>query len=488
MEFLLPDHFLSLPRPDVNVGTAPGVPDTSTLAAHDFDVDTRTGFMPPQAPLTSLPAQWVAWEDVLADAAHGKLKLGSRVDLDEEDRELSECWRGRVRKLSILPTEDLYKSELLLRRAHHVLSWIMHFYIHTLPPSHDILIPSPITIPLLRICDQLQLPPVLTYSDDVLYNWYIGNADPSDPSPSPTIENLRCITLFTGTRDEEEFYLASARIELRGVEALELMRMTMDEAFVGDSIAFRRITSYLNAMVTVIADMTKLLLQVREGCDPIVFYNEIRPWFKGADSGEKKWVFEGLDEHPDILEPVELSGPSAGQSSLVHALDIFLGVDQYSHSPALTGRAPSTSSSQTDYTIQRSFLSRMQTYMPRHHRAFLRHLSSNPRPLRTLVSSHSDSYPELLEAYNASVKALKKFRDAHMRIVALYIIGPSRKALVKPEDDDKKPYFEEGEEEKSVVARPLKGTGGTDLVRFLKGVRDQTAGAVMSTPVAHELS
>ena len=93
-----------------------------------------------------------------------------------------------------------------------------------------------------------------TYADNVLYNWALKT-----PSPSglPTLQNLRSQTLFTGTSDEEEFYLTSARIELRGVEALELMRATMDEAFVGDSIAFRRITTYLQTMSGVITEIER---------------------------------------------------------------------------------------------------------------------------------------------------------------------------------------------------------------------------------------
>ena len=92
----------------------------------------------------------------------------------------------------------------------------MHFYIRTLSPSTpDIRIPPPVTVPLLQVCNYLQLPPVLTYSDDVLYNWALKTPEPL--SPAPSLDNLRCLTLFTGTHDEEEFYLSSARIELRGV-------------------------------------------------------------------------------------------------------------------------------------------------------------------------------------------------------------------------------------------------------------------------------
>ena len=66
---------------------------------------------------------------------------------------------------------------------------------------------------------------------------------------------------------------------------------------------------------------------------------------------------------------------------------------------------------------------------------------------------------ELVDAYNAAVKALKEFRDAHVRIVAIYIVGPSRRGQ-RPDNESQ-------------------GTGGTNAIRFVKSVRDQTAGAVL---------
>lgn len=370
-------------------------------------------------------------------------------------------------QLPILPTAGLKASELLLRRAHHVLSWIMHFYVHTTPLSAPaIRIPPPITVPVLQVSAQLQLPPVLTYSDDVLYNWAFKSAPaPGQLSVAPALDNLRCLMLFTGTRDEEEFYLASARIELRGVEALTLMRAVMDEAFVGDAIAARRITAHLHRLAGVIGELSRILAAVREGCDPDVFYNAIRPWFRGADSDtqKRKWLFEGIELDPTLQEPTEVSGPSAGQSALIHALDIFLGVEQYSHSNFLSERpnkdaVPTTTTfSSAPGTNAVPFLTRMQSYMPRHHRNFLRHLKSNPRPLRALVESAKDA--DLLEAYNAAVTALKVFRDGHVRIVALYVMGPSKRGALQ--------------------FKQLQGTGGTDAFKFVKGVRDQTAGALL---------
>lgn len=96
MALLPSSHFLALPRPDVLVGPPAGVVDTTTLAAHDFDVDTRTGFMPPNPPLARLPSQWEPWEQLLDDAQSHRLQLGQKFNITDEEKARSESWRARV--------------------------------------------------------------------------------------------------------------------------------------------------------------------------------------------------------------------------------------------------------------------------------------------------------------------------------------------------------------------------------------------------------
>ena len=399
--------------------------------------------------------------------------------------------------MPILSTKGLCQSELWLRRAHHVLAWIFHFYVHTHPPVRndersDIVIPASLALPLLRVSTQLDLPPVVSYADSVLYNWDF-ECPPSTSDQIPTPSNLRCQTLFTQSLTESEFFLVSARIELVGVRALDLMRATMDEMFVGDDIAARRITGFLWELQVVVTKMKEQLLGLKEtGCDPDTFYNEVRPWLAGCDSNKRKWVFEGLKEaiekcgrgedEEKICEPQELSGPSAGQSSLIHSLDIFLGVDKYSHSVVTIGGKNAPELPPDTVAQKSSFLARMQLYMPSLHRRFLHHLAANPRPLRDFVVARAESGSksredrELVEAYNAAVQALKEFRDAHMMTVTLYIISPAARARkAQAEQVAKTKETEEKEKER----KPLKGTGGTNLVQFLKGVRDQTKNAIL---------
>jgi len=96
-----PQHFLALPRPDVTLGPLPrGLADTTTLAAHDFDVDNRTGFMPPQPPLTRLPSEWETWEAILDVALTKRLKLPNDPTITNDDRAESTAWREDVCKVS----------------------------------------------------------------------------------------------------------------------------------------------------------------------------------------------------------------------------------------------------------------------------------------------------------------------------------------------------------------------------------------------------
>ena len=50
-----------------------------------------------------------------------------------------------------------------------------------------------------------------------------------------------------------------------------------------------------------------------------------------------------------------------------------------------------------------------------------------------------------------------------MIIVALFMIGPAHRDKLDPNLDNV-----------GLTRDPLEGTGGTDMVRFLRGVRDQT--------------
>lgn len=404
-----------------------------------------------------------------------------------------------------ISADSLFEDERRLRRAHVALAYLVHFYVHS--GEHDatspILIPSAVSLPFVAVSRELGIPPILTYADTVLWNWKLNTqpitlavgrvlSNSALPTLGPPSTDISTRTSFTCSSDENCFYITSALIELRGVEALALMRRTLDETFLSDALAARRVTKYLTRLARVIEDITQLILDVRKNCDPVVFYDKIRPWFHGATAhGRMGWRFEGVELSDREKQAWGvLSGPSAGQSSLVHALDVFLGVDHrqhgttppipHSHAAATSAStAPPTPSSST-FTSEgphplygspdTTFLQRMQQYMPRHHRAFLQYLGTVEKPVRRLVIKYTSiSFPmqdegkleaPLKRAYNDAVDALKRFRDAHIRIATLYIITQSKR---------QHPISTETPNETKAV-----GTGGTQLVPFLKGARDNT--------------
>lgn len=92
----------------------------------------------------------------------------------------------QMKSLSILGLE---KSDVTLQRAHVVLTYILHFYIHTLPVSDPVSIPRTISIPLLYASQRLDISPVITYVDSVFNNWdYITR--PEQPNGPPATDNI----------------------------------------------------------------------------------------------------------------------------------------------------------------------------------------------------------------------------------------------------------------------------------------------------------
>ncbi|KAH8822963.1 Indoleamine 2,3-dioxygenase [Flagelloscypha sp. PMI_526] len=410
-----------------------------------FSIDPLTGFVPSTQPLPRLGADWEQWEATLDKGSNGKIHLADETGLDNQERSYSKTWRIAVSAMPLLSVEKL-TGVRSLRRAHLVLASITHLYVHSLPPEEPVIIPESLGIPFLKICNALSHPPTLTFSDSSLYNWApIVDTDGFVPS----IDNLRCQTLASGTSDEDHFHLVSTRIEMRGAEALQLIRLILDDIHEAKPSA---ITNHLETLASVIPELRKLLLTMKEGCNPDVFYNQIRPWLSGSNAA-RKWVFEGLDKH-GLEEPTKLGGATAAQSALFHALDIFLGTDV-----------------ETSANVQK-MLEGMREYMPRPHREFLSYLKKTSLPLRTFVQNHAENV-KLVEAYNATVMAMKEFRDAHFVIVTMYVISPARKA--QKEKEVKSQGGTQGKEEE------MKGTGGTDLAKFLKGVRDRTAQGVLET-------
>lgn len=112
-----------------------------------------------------------------------------------------------------------------------------------------------------------------------------------------------------------------------------------------------------------------------------------------------------------------------------------------------------------------AFLTRMRDYMPPAHRQLIETLSAPPS-LRDFILSCSSS--DICQAYNSCVSALVDLRNYHLNTVTKYIIVPGTHSYA--------------------MGCPLRGvgaglnttgTGGSNLLVFLKSVRNTTERALI---------
>lgn len=339
----------------------------------------------------------------------------------------------------------------LLQRAHTVLAWLVQHYAHSIPTDAPgpIRIPKSLAIPLVRVSRVLRIAPILTFADTVLWN-----ARPRDPRRPLSIDNIHFENTFSGTQDEANFYRASASVELRGIEAIQIIHRYLNLDDPQDRINESGLRNDLVRLKAVLEELKELMENVKEAVDPRVFYWQVRPWFNGSGSGGgQRWVYEGVADSA----VVDTSGPSAGQSTIIHAIDAFLGVDHRQ----LRCPIPSVRKQHGDS----AFMDRMRRYMPGSHRDFLDRIDDVPVPIREVATERSG----LKDAYSDAMKALKRLRDIHIRVACLYVISMAR---TQPPDG-----FRRREETQGLDG--ARGTGGNHVASLLKAGRDATQRAIL---------
>jgi len=378
-------------------------------------------------------------------------------------------------------------------------------------------IPEGIAIPLCEVSDRLCIPPVLGHPSIVLYNWRR-----LDAKGDICMENLATLNNFFDGRDESWFYLITVEIEAFGAPAIVPTMLAMDsiqrfndeeasrcskfdgkaengkargrkyslsqrsqseeagysasydsdgendeviytnEALVGTLNRWRVaafVTAQLQHVKRATDAMTQSILNMREGCHPFIFYHRVRPFlsaWKHNPAMPKGVIYEGVSE-----EPMQFYGGSAAQSALLPFLDIALGITH-------------------DSNKSRDFLLAMRDYMLRHHREFLEYLERianfrqfvqtqvadlTPEAVKNLSEEEKELLEQLRDAYDDTVKALQQFRSGHINLVAEYIIAQQRHGMPKG-----------GSLEGSAGGR---GTGGTELMSFLKPIRDDVVNKIL---------
>jgi indoleamine 2,3-dioxygenase len=395
-----------------------------SIILSEFDISRSLGFLPPSPPLARLPEEYNPWEQVASD-------LPGLI-----------TQQGQLRKtIESLPTIETtcLTSDPQWRRAYVLLAFMTHGYVWgagrtvaTVPPA--------LSEPFLQVCTHLGMQPVLSYAGLCLWNWQTTKSEAA--SSSYDLCDLRSFASFTGTADEAAFYLVPVMVEVKGGHLVARLLDAIEAGARNDwdavSVALKHCEGTLRQMIEVLG-----LLNVN--CDPIVFFEGIRPFLAGL---EVKFARENREE---ML--VKCVGGSAAQSTLFMAIDSLLGVKHHS-----TLFQVGHSTQQPIWTKSLINCQEMRAYMPRKHRSFLEVLDKRKSLSDILECYHPPM--EVRASFTSCLQALKDWRGKHIAIVSRYILLPARRAAAMADEGS--------------VSSPLLGTGGSPLVDFLKQSRDET--------------
>jgi indoleamine 2,3-dioxygenase len=149
-------------------------------------------------------------------------------------------------------------------------------------------------------------------------------------------------------------------------------------------------------------------------------------------------------------------GASAGQSPLIHSIDVALDIN---HKPIQTCPISNASgtvacpSPSSELHPDVNPMHEMREALPGQFQDFIKDLANGPS-IRNFCQTNIDS-PALQMEFNRACEVMREFRSVHLQLAANYIVIPQR------------------------GSKKLVGTGGTDLVSFLKQVRNETENAII---------
>jgi indoleamine 2,3-dioxygenase len=275
------------------------------------------------------------------------------------------------------------REDAEIERLFMLFSYFASAYVHTpgLPPVDRI--PSYLAVPLVRLAQIVQRPPILAYAAYCLHNW--RRIDPAKPVALGNIELLQNFSLPNdGKQDEDWFILVHVDIEARAGTTLQATRLTKAAIAQND---VRAMQALLEMTAGSMNQMNQTLNRMPEGCSPDVYFRKVRPYIFGFTD----IIYEGCFGNV----PQTYRGETGAQSSIVPTMLMALGIRHQN-------------------SLLTKHLEDMQNYMPVPHRQFIRETAS----VREFVLTHGG---RLTELYNTCLSELIAFRSRHFEYAVNYI-------------------------------------------------------------------
>ncbi|KAM6944848.1 indoleamine 2,3-dioxygenase 1 isoform 1-T1 [Lycodopsis pacificus] len=397
------------------------------FSLESYHVSEELGFILPD-PLQELPPYYQPWMDIA-------LRVPELVHSHE--------LRFHINKMPQLSSQFLQKHREL-RLAHLALSMMTMGYMWQEGENNTVkMLPHNLAVPFWEVSQRLGLPPILTHADAVLANW--RKKDPEGPFD---MENLEVLVSLPGGDSTRGFFLVTLLVEMAAVPALRNIPTVINGVRCGDAETVARALEVISQSLQ---DMTDKLKLMQVYVEPSVFYGIMRIYLSGWKDNPcmpKGLVYEGVQ-----AEPMEYSGGSAAQSSLLHCFDELLGVKHEAKSGA--------------------FLTRMRNYMPPAHKLLTQDISLQLSLKRFVQQQASE---RLNQAFQHCVTKLLALRSYHINVVSRFITVPAARARQLRNQSQEL----EGEMiSRAPTALEERGTGGSGIMIFLKTVRDQTKGTLL---------
>jgi indoleamine 2,3-dioxygenase len=192
------------------------------------------------------------------------------------------------------------------RLAYVLLSTLAAAYVWGSTTESEIIdrLPFVLASPLREVSYALEVEPGITYVAGGLWNHRYNETSSTNEDAQ-----LDCIVSFTGTPDETHFNLTTLRVERAGgagvvqgmmasqqvVQAIRYSHAFFQgknarsdaENAVHDAVAMA-----LSRMASSIDRCTVELGKMRDGCEPDVFYDQLRPFLSGF--GSVSWAYNGF--------------------------------------------------------------------------------------------------------------------------------------------------------------------------------------------------
>lgn len=237
-----------------------------------------------------------------------------------------------------------------------------------------------LAVPLWELYERTGIDPTMAY-------WLYGlnNKRIKNPTLPKTPDNFEPFYTFTGSETEKWFLAVHHGAEVELAQANECLLKAHLLSHYDNHALLANLVKHLNNAAVPSARAVNILKRMREHLDPFEYFQKVRMFY----AFPRNVVFVGVGKVAGI--PQNFEGETGGGSTAHHLIDAILGIRHRNSSKA--------------------YIQARRRQMPTYARELLQKIEGSSR-LRSFVWKHRDN-TELVEAYNANVRAKLDWRITH---------------------------------------------------------------------------